>query len=57
MEKKYLTLQEVAEYLGYSVNGIRNLIQQNRIPYENPTNGKLIFVREDIDSWVKGDKK
>ena len=51
MEKKFMNIYEVAEYLSYSVGGIRNLIRLGKIPVKKP-NGRLIFVTKEIDNWV-----
>ena len=53
MDRKYLTIEQAAEYLGYSVNGIRYLVKVKKIPFNKP-NGKIIFIREELDNWVKG---
>lgn len=54
MEKKFLSVRELAEYLDYTEQSIRNLVTQNKIPYLKP-NGKLFFEKAAIDNWMRGD--
>lgn len=49
----YMTTDQVAEYLGWPVSRIDNLCSQRRIPYSKD-GGRRIFVRQEIDAWVKG---
>ena len=52
MEKKILTLDEACEYLGYNRRYIQNLTQKGIIPHGKPTNGKVFFDREKLESWM-----
>jgi excisionase family DNA binding protein len=50
---EYMTSEEVQAYLGYSKSRINNLCSQGRIPFYKDGN-RRIFVRQEIDAWVKG---
>lgn len=55
IEKKWLNVEEVAYYLGYSKDKVYKLAQEEWIEgehYHKPT-GRLIFEKEKIDNWVK----
>ena len=51
MEKKFMNIRELADYTGYEISTIRNLIRQDKIPYYKPT-GKLLFMITEIDEWI-----
>jgi excisionase family DNA binding protein len=52
IEKRYLEIRELAEYLGISVNTIYSWISQRKIPHKKL--GRLVrFSVEEIDEWVK----
>jgi prophage regulatory protein len=50
--KNRLTAKEAAEYTGYALKYIYNLVSWNRIPYSKPNGGKLFFEREKLDQWL-----
>jgi excisionase family DNA binding protein len=52
MEKIYLTIQDVCDYLGVSKSYVYKLSFNNLIPKYCP-GGKLIYFKKcDIDDWV-----
>ena len=51
--KEFLNTAEVAFLLGRTPGGIRNLVYRRRIPFRR-TSGRLLFIRSEIDAWVKG---
>jgi hypothetical protein len=53
--KRALTFQEGCIYCDYSESHMRKLILANRIPYHNPTGGKIMFDRLKLDAWLLGD--
>ncbi len=51
IEKKYLKVAEVAEYLGLTESGIRKWIRLGIIPFRK-INGAIRFDIEIIDHWI-----
>jgi len=51
VEKKFMNIKELAQYIGYNITTIRNLVRQEKIPYYKPA-GKLLFMIPEIDQWV-----
>lgn len=49
--KKWLSINEVVRYTGYSKKTIYNWTSTGRIPFCKPR-GKLLFKRKDIDQWL-----
>lgn len=52
-ENKFITIKEVAEYLGYSANYLYKLARSKKIPSYQPTGNKILFDKEEIEKWVK----
>ena len=52
MEKKFLSMAEVAEFLGISRQSIYRLLSQGMPRYK--LGGRRIFDREELIDWVKG---
>lgn len=50
--QRLLTLQEAADYLGYSESGIRKLIRRKAINYSKPA-GRYRFKPEWLDAFVQ----
>jgi excisionase family DNA binding protein len=51
MEPGYMTLPEVAKYLGTSEDTLRGWVRKKRMPYHKP--GKtLLFRKADVDAWM-----
>ena len=53
IENKFITIKEVAEYLGYSVGYLYKLVSKKEIPFYQPTGSKILFDKEEIEKWVK----
>jgi len=51
--KEVLTAKEVSRYTGYSLGTIHTYTSRDLIPYSNPTGGKLLFNKADIDKWLE----
>ncbi|MGM0583011.1 MAG: helix-turn-helix transcriptional regulator [Bacteroidota bacterium] len=56
--EKVIDMDEVSKLTGYKKNTIYQLVHKKAIPYHKAENGgrKLIFFREEIESWLKGRK-
>ena len=51
--KTWLSVSDLAGYLGISESSIRRLIFKGQIPFKRiGTNGKIIFNRRQIDLWL-----
>ncbi|MBR4592284.1 MAG: helix-turn-helix domain-containing protein [Elusimicrobiaceae bacterium] len=56
-DKKYLSVREAAEYIGYSVGYIYKLVAINAIPCYVPNGGRIIFNRVELDEWIKSKRQ
>jgi putative excisionase len=56
IENKFITIKEVAEYLGYSVGYLYKLVSKKEIPFYQPTGSKILFDKNEIEKWVKKNK-
>ena len=50
--ERYLTVDQIGNYLKRSPGAIRNLVLRRKIPFRKP-GGRLLFDREEIDNWIK----
>lgn len=50
--QKFLTLQEASDLTRYSKRTIQNMVSEQRIPFIKPTDGKVLFVREQLEEWM-----
>ena len=48
----YLTVKDLSEYLQRSPGALRNLVLRRKIPFRK-AGGRLIFLKSEIDLWVK----
>lgn len=53
MERRYLNINELSEYIGIRKGTLYVWVCQKRIPYAK-IGGLLRFDLREIDSWVKG---
>ena len=51
MYKRYLSVPEIAEYLGFSPSAIRKWVRHGMIPF-NKVNGGIRFDIERINEWA-----
>ncbi|MBP6943876.1 MAG: helix-turn-helix domain-containing protein [Candidatus Omnitrophica bacterium] len=49
---KYITMEEVVNYLSLSEGSIRKLIQEQSFPHVKVLR-KYLFNKQDIDAWLK----
>lgn len=52
--ERWLTAEEVAEHLGYSVRTIYDKVQRKEIPHQR-IGRTLRFRRAEVDEWVTGE--
>lgn len=56
MEKldTYLTIKEAAEFLGVSLNTLRNWGRDGKVPmHRNPVNGYRLFKKSDLEQLLR----
>lgn len=51
MERKTLTAQEVADYIGVHLETIYTMVRQKEIPHIR-VRRRILFNRETIDTWM-----
>jgi len=49
---EYMTTEGLVIYIHRSKGAIRNLVLRRKIPFHKP-GGRLLFVKEEIDEWIK----
>lgn len=52
-EQKYMTVEDVARYLGVKKQTIYNKVHNNEIPYHKVGSKAVRFKKEEIDAWIK----
>lgn len=52
MNKRLLTIQEVAAYTGLSTHTLYTMVSQRRVPYVK-LGGALRFNPDELDKWIK----
>ncbi|MBG9586959.1 excisionase family DNA-binding protein [Cytobacillus firmus] len=52
MQRKTLTAQEVAEYIGVHVDTIYTMVRQKEIPHVR-VRRRILFSIETIDAWMR----
>jgi len=53
MDKRLLTVSDLARYIGHSPGTIRNQICQGTLPFGYIKQGrKVLFDRLDVDAWI-----
>jgi excisionase family DNA binding protein len=54
--KRFLTYSEAAEFSGFSVGTLRNLVSnkvlKRGIHYTKPHGRKILFIRENFELWL-----
>lgn len=54
--KRVLSSDEAAAFLGMSKSKLYKLTASREIPHSKPTNGLLFFDREELSKWALGAK-
>ncbi|MBW6479467.1 MAG: helix-turn-helix domain-containing protein [Bacteroidales bacterium] len=57
-ETVQMGINETCQMTGYKKSTLYQLVSDNKIPYHKPEHGgrKLIFLRAEIENWLKGKK-
>ena len=53
MEKVYLSVSEVAQYMGISEASLRMRVFRNQIPYVRLSERKVLFKKDELDSFLE----
>ena len=56
IEKRLLTVPEVAEYLGRSEESIRHLLRSQKLRAVR-ADGRVLIDRRDVDYWIETNKR
>ncbi|CAM4019230.1 helix-turn-helix domain-containing protein [Mesobacillus zeae] len=51
MQRKTITAQEAADYIGVHIDTIYTMVRQKQIPHVR-VRRRILFNRETIDSWM-----
>ena len=57
LTKPVLNHKEASVYLGISETYLYKLNSQNKIPYCRPNEGKITYQKEDLDKYLKSNKR
>ena len=53
--KAYLDIYDVSILSGFSISTLRKRVNEKKLKaLQNVPNGKLLFKKEDVDSWLQG---
>ena len=52
MERRFLNIEEAAEYLGFSVHTLYGWTSQRRIPFLK-IHGRVRFDKRKLDTWLE----
>lgn len=50
--KSILSFQEFCEYTGFKKSYAYKLTHQRLVPHSRPNNGRIFFLKEDVDKWL-----
>jgi excisionase family DNA binding protein len=52
---EWLSVAGAADHLQTTEDGIRALVKRKRIPHHRGAAGRLLFDRDELDAWVRGE--
>jgi excisionase family DNA binding protein len=55
--KEIMSVKDVVEYTSLSESTIYQLVHAEKLPCHNPTGGRILFKRADIDKYILGGKQ
>lgn len=53
----YLSLEDAAHYLRLTISYTYKLVHRGKITHYKPTNGRLYFLKEDLDAFIRQGKR
>ncbi len=51
--KEFITVDELADYLGLSKSAVYKITSKKEIPFYNPGGKKIYFKRIEVDAWIE----
>lgn len=51
--KEFMTVDEIADYLGLSKSAVYKITSKKEIPFYNPGGKKIYFKRTEVDAWIE----
>ena len=54
--KEMLTVEDMSLLTGFKPTYIRKMIQEGRLPYYNPSNGKVFFKKSEVNAYLEGQR-
>ena len=57
MDGKPLSFNEAAQYLGFKRAYLYKLVHWGKITHYKPTGGRLYFLKEDLDAFIRSGKR
>lgn len=57
MDGKPLSFEEATQYLGFKRAYLYKLVHWGKITYYKPTGGRLYFLKEDLDAFIRSGKR
>ena len=56
-EQRPLSIDEAATYLGYRKSYIYRLVGLRKIAYSKPLNGRVLFLKTDLDDFIMAGRR
>ena len=54
--KEMLTVEDMSLLTGFKPTYIRKMIQEGRLPYYKPSNGKVFFKKSEVNAYLEGQR-
>ena len=54
--KEMLTVEDMSLLTGFKPTYIRKMIQEGRLPYYKPSNGKVFFKKSEVKAYLEGQR-
>ena len=54
--KEMLTVEDMSLLTGFKPTYIRKMIQEGRLPYYKPSNGKEFFKKSEVNAYLEGQR-
>ncbi|WP_415376400.1 helix-turn-helix domain-containing protein [Patiriisocius sp. Uisw_017] len=54
--KDFLSVEELAEYLGLSKSAVYKITSKKEIPHYNPGGKKIYFKRTEVNTWIESSR-
>ncbi|WP_051881719.1 helix-turn-helix domain-containing protein [Chryseobacterium soli] len=56
-ENEFLTIEQASKFLGYKIKTLYKKNSQGEIPYYNPTGGKVLYLKRELEEWIKNGRQ